>query len=320
MSSLGRPRTIFIVSKLTVTPCIRTHPHKYEGSLSARRPDGFAEYVEKSSYLLEPLDCRRIITQIALAKQWSSGMIDEERAWAIKHILFDYVKSPSLKHIRDPHSITKLAREIVRRLDRGNIIWTKWTEHREMLLKSAVGCWVPIADLRTFLNAMRGPPLTMTDVDQRLKDFELESRIWANEELKDDCLAIYAEEREAGTDMPAILGRLREHVEHEETRLRDEQRAQWQKVSEEAQVAREQRLLSGADCKWTQIRGSKHWYCRTNGRTYRLSPTDDKKWNLYRVDAVKDDENGDLVGRYRGRGDATKVIAEMAYKPEPRWR
>jgi len=247
-------------------------------------------------------------------------MIDDERTWAVKHILFDCVKSPSLKHMRDPHSITKLAQEIVRRIDRGNIIWTKWTEHREMLLKSAVGSWAPIADLRTFLNAMPGPALTMTDVDQRLKDFELKSHTWANEELKESCLAIYAQEREDGTDMPAILGRLREHVEQEESRLQVERQARWRKANEEAQVERQHRLLSGADCKWTQIRGSKHWYCRANGRTYRLSPTEDSKWNLYRVDAVKDDEKGDLIGRYRGRGDATKVIGEMAYKPEPRWR
>lgn len=57
------------------------------------------------------------------------NMIDDERTWAVKRILFEYVKSPSLKHIRDPYSITKLAQEIVKRLDRGNVVWTKWTEH-----------------------------------------------------------------------------------------------------------------------------------------------------------------------------------------------
>ena len=39
--------------------------------------------------------------------------------WAVKELLFDYVKSPSLRHIRDPFSVTKLAHEIVRRVDRG---------------------------------------------------------------------------------------------------------------------------------------------------------------------------------------------------------
>jgi hypothetical protein len=63
---------------------------------------------------------------------------------------------------------------------------------------------------------MPGPALTMTDVEQLMKDFELESHIWAREELKQGCLAIYAQEREAGTDRPAIIGRLREHVEQGE--------------------------------------------------------------------------------------------------------
>jgi hypothetical protein len=33
-----------------------------------------------------------------------------------------------------------------------------------------------------------------------------------------------------------------------------------------------------------------------------------------------DDQNGELVGRYAGRTEATRVVGEIAYKPEPRWR
>jgi hypothetical protein len=62
-------------------------------------------------------------------------MIDDERTWAVKRILCKYVKSPSGKHIRDPYSITKLAQEIVTRLDRGNVVWTKWPEHRDMAVR-----------------------------------------------------------------------------------------------------------------------------------------------------------------------------------------
>jgi hypothetical protein len=54
-------------------------------------------------------------------------------------------------------------------------------------------------------------------------------------------------------------------------------------MRDEQRMAREQRLLSGADCVWTQLQKSQHWYCRANGRTYRLSPTKDKMWQLYRV-------------------------------------
>src|SRR5262245_20223635 len=99
-------------------------------------------------------------------------MSEDERVWAVKSLLFDYVKSPSLRHIRDPHSVVKLAREIVRSLDRSNSIWKKWDEQRELLAKSAVGCWVPVEDLRAFLNRMPGPPLTTTDVAQRIRAFE----------------------------------------------------------------------------------------------------------------------------------------------------
>jgi hypothetical protein len=41
-------------------------------------------------------------------------------------------------------------------------------------------------------------------------------------------------------------------------------------------------------------------------------------WNLYRVAAV-DDERGSLIGKYQRRGDAGKVVAQMAYQPEPRF-
>lgn len=129
-----------------------------------------------------------------------------------------------------------------------------------------------------------------------------------------------AHERKAeGTELPAIVSFLREHVEQEEKRIRIEQRQTYQQWRERQQTAREERLLSGADCKWMQMRKSPHWYCRSNGRTYRLSPTEDKMWNLHRVSSISDDEQGATVGKYRRRGDATKAVAEMAYRPEPRW-
>lgn len=32
-----------------------------------------------------------------------------------------------------------------------------------------------------------------------------------------------------------------------------------------------------------------------------------------------DDEEGPLLGTYLRRGDATKLITQIAYQPEPRW-
>ena len=86
-------------------------------------------------------------------------MRDDQRIWAVKELLFDYVRSPSLRHIRDPHSLTKLAADIVKRVDQGNSIWRKWDGQREVLIKSAVRCWIPLEDMRDFLNAMPGPLL-----------------------------------------------------------------------------------------------------------------------------------------------------------------
>jgi hypothetical protein len=182
--------------------------------------------------------------------------------------------------------VIKLAREIVRRIDRDTSIWRKWDGQRDILAKSALCCWIPVADLCDFLNTKPGPALTTTDVAQRLKALEEEEHEYPKEELQVGCLAIYEKEKAEGTELPAIIQLLRGHVEKEEDRRREEDR-----------VAREQRLLSGADCGWTQLQKSPHWYCRTNGRTYRASPTKDKMWNLHRVNAVSDDEEGHLIGK-----------------------
>ena len=247
-------------------------------------------------------------------------MREDERTWAVKELLFDYVKSPSLRHIRDPHSLTKLAQQIITRIDRGNSVWQKWDGQRELLLKSTIGCWVPIEDLKNFLNQMPGPTLTATDVAQRLRSLEDEDyETYPDEELRPGCLALYEKENAEGTALPAIVGLLREHVDRERDRMRSEQREKYNRLREEKQMAREQRLLSGADCRWTQLRKSANWYCRLNGRTYRLSPTKDKLWHLLRVNSTTDDEKGVIIGTYQQRGDATKVVAKAAYLPEPQW-
>lgn len=44
-------------------------------------------------------------------------MQEVERLLAIKRRLFDFVRSTSLRHIRDTHSLLKLAQEIVREFD-----------------------------------------------------------------------------------------------------------------------------------------------------------------------------------------------------------
>ncbi|TKV77734.1 hypothetical protein FDV58_29470 [Bradyrhizobium elkanii] len=243
-------------------------------------------------------------------------MPEDERLQAIKHLLFNYVRSPSFCHIRDPHAVIVLANEIMRVVDGRNCVWLKWDEHREKLVKSAVGCWIPFDDLRDFLNGMPGPVLITTDVTQRIRAFEDEDYFsYPKEELQPGCLAIHEREKANGTELPAVIGLSRDHVEREEERLRNEQRQQYEQWREKDRTAREQRLLSGADCKWTQLAKSPDWHCRTNGRLYRLSPTKEKMWNLYRANSV-DSPNGSLIGKYQRRGDASKAVAQVAYQPD----
>lgn len=240
-------------------------------------------------------------------------MPEDDRLQAIKHLLFNYIRSPSLRHIRDPHAVMVLANEIMRVVNGRNSVWLKWDDQREKLIKSAIGCWIPFDDLRDFLNGLPGPALTVTDVTQRMRAFEDEDYFsYPKEELQSGCLAIYECEKAKGTELPAIIGLLRDHVESEEERLRCEQRAQYERSREEERIAREQRLLSGADCKWTQLAKSPDWYCRMNGRMYRLSPTKDKMWSLHRVDSVEG-PTGPLIGKYKNRRDASKAVAQVAY-------
>lgn len=246
-------------------------------------------------------------------------MSEDDRVEIVKRLLFEHMRSPSVRHIKDPYMLMKLAQQIVRKLDRGNSAWIKWTGPRETLVQSATACWIPVADLRDHLNRMDGPPLTISDVEQRLRAFADERYSdFPREEFRAGCLAIYEAEKAQGTEMPAIVGVLQLHVEAEEERLRQEQNAHYQQFKEDERIAAEERLLSGADCKWTPWKETKDFYCRINGRLFRLSPTADRRLNLYQSEAI-DSDKGHLLGQYLKRGDATKAVAQIAYKPEPRW-
>lgn len=247
-------------------------------------------------------------------------MPQDDRHYRICRLVSEYVRSPSLRHLRDPHSLQRLASEILKEVASANPIWTKWSKDREALARPAAYCWIPPELLRDHLNRMAGPKLTLTDVVQRLRAFNEEPHEpYPDEEQKDACLEIHNREQSAGTDMPAIVGAIQQFVEEDrESRQRAQQEA-YRAQMEADRLAAEERLLSGADCKWTALAKSKTFHCRINGRVFRLEPQPDKKFNLYRVKSL-DDPDGELVGRYAGRTEATKVVGETAYKPEPRWR
>lgn len=248
------------------------------------------------------------------------NMYLDQRTSTVQHLLADYVRSPSLRHIREPRSLAKLALEIVTKLDQDSSLWKKWEGPREALLASALDCWIPNADLLDFLNSLPGKPLTMTDLEQRMRH-QIEVEYIASPEpvLQVECLEIYQAEKSAGTEMPAIIGRLSQYVASQWKRLEDKRRQAEANRLEEARMARERRLLSYGDCPWTRIKGSKFFYCRKNGRVFQLKPNSDKSWNMYRVAAVDDIEVGEMIGRYRSRADANKVLEKAAYEPE-RWR
>lgn len=246
-------------------------------------------------------------------------MSEDARVGDVRRMIYEYVRSPSLRHIRDGYALNKLAIEIVRTIDRGNSIWRKWDGQREFLLKSCLRCWIPLPALLEALNELPGPKLTKTDVEQRLRQMEEDQSEYAWDRQRDFCLEIYEREKAEGTELIAIAALIREQLEQLEEREREEQMEAYRKRQEQDRLAREHRLLSGADIGWTQIAGSTAWYCRVNARTFRLVPTANKRWSLCRVKAVDDAEKADILGTYSGRSDATKAVKQMAYQPEPRW-
>src|ERR1700688_2445505 len=127
-----------------------------------------------------------------------------DRHYAVASILFDYVKSPSLRHLREPHSVHRVSREIVKALDGASSVWKKWESQREEVAQAAAPCWIPVEDLQAFLNTLPGPPLTKTDVEQRLRTiWEEPYTTYPNDELKDSCLSLYQSEKMQATEMRA---------------------------------------------------------------------------------------------------------------------
>jgi hypothetical protein len=243
--------------------------------------------------------------------------MSNDRIYAVISALAEYVRSPSLRHLRDPHNLQKLAKELVGASDRAGSVWTKWDGRREDVARAAAPCWVPLEDLLVFLNTLPGRPLTLTDVKQRLRAFwEEPYSPYPRDELQAGCLAIYEAEKAAGTEMSAIIGALQEHIEQEEGRLRRESDVRNQQLREEERLRREQRFLSGADCGWTPIDRSHALYSRHNGRAFRIEQDKDKRWRLYRIASLED--KGVHLGTYLGRGDANKALQKLAYEPEPR--
>ena len=241
--------------------------------------------------------------------------LHQHRISVIRSLLGDYVRSPSLAHLRSMHALDKLASEIVRRLDAALPLWTKWSDVREELARASCPCWIPAPTLVAALNGLPGPRLTATDVTSRLEVLQEELGEWPRDHLRAGCESILEEETAAGTELMAIVYRIRSYIELEEARLHEERDRAYRERTAGERAALEARFLAGADCKWTPVAGSKALYCRVNGRVYRLVRAVDGKQELERI-ATHDSETGILVGRYSRRGDATAAVREVAYRTD----
>jgi len=92
-------------------------------------------------------------------------MFMNQRTSVVYSLLADYVRSPSLRHMREQRSLAKLALEIVTKLDQDSSVWRKWEGPRDKVLASAIDCWIPKDDMLAFLNGLPGPALTITDLE-----------------------------------------------------------------------------------------------------------------------------------------------------------
>lgn len=145
--------------------------------------------------------------------------MSSDQVQALKKLILDHVSSPSVRHIRDPIVVHRLAEEFVANFfDRRDPLWQQWGEQREQLLRVAARSFVPLADLTDRLNELAGPKMTRTDVQQRLGALLEESYFsYPDERLRDGCLEFYEAEKAKGTEFTAITYALRDYVDEEET-------------------------------------------------------------------------------------------------------
>lgn len=197
-------------------------------------------------------------------------MFESDRAQAVRGLIADYVRSPSLRHIRDQDMIGKLFGQIMKAIDHEPSIWRKWQGQRDGFIEAAAPYWIPADDLRDFLNRLPGPSLTLTDVEQRVRAAnEAPYVTHYDKDLREGCQALYQREKAQGTEMAAIVGALEDFVYVEGTLLQQRKAAARQRQIDEERLALERRFLAGADCKWISIQKSSALYCRKNGRALR---------------------------------------------------
>jgi len=94
-------------------------------------------------------------------------------------------------------------------------------------------------------------------------------------------------------------------------RYHEERRDRRKRELAQAAAELEARFLSGADCRWTPVKGHEGLCCRVNGRAFRLTKDAQKKHFLHRIEQFGDP--GALIGRYASRADASRALEAVAY-------
>lgn len=244
-------------------------------------------------------------------------MVDNSRIELVCQMITNYVRNPSIREVRSGYHIRKIASDIVESLDDTGRLWQKWHACREKLIHKAAIVFVPDEDLLTVLNQTYGGKLTLVDVTQKLRDIRDGNGyyIGPDEYFKEACLAEYVKQKDAGTEFIAILGYLEEWLDETSKNYFALQQLQHRQRVEDQKKASEMRLLSGADCPWTDVKPFTGSHCRKNGRLYRLVKKDNKLFEASRVKEL-DDKRGVIIGIYKTKSDATRAISEIAYKDE----
>jgi hypothetical protein len=215
-------------------------------------------------------------------------------------------------HLAHTNGVQYLAHDIVRYFDGAHSHWAKWSIERTKLLDSSKTFSIPVGELQEALNALPGPSLTATDVEQRLKlllgvPFVDQPR----EDLRDDFRAIFSAEKAKGTEFVAIVGAIRDFLDKVELREYYEGEERKKHEQEAERLEQEKTLRSGVDCDWLRPWECQDLFLRKAGRLFRLRNIAHLDWEVSEIPGLDRVDEGKCVGRFKGRGCARTAIYDM---------
>lgn len=212
-------------------------------------------------------------------------------------------------HLAHTNGVQYLAHDIVRYFDGAYSVWAKWSIDRTKLLDGSKTFSIPVEELQEALNALPGPSLTATDVEQRLKLLLDEPFVdQPREDLRDDLRAIFSAEKAKGTEFVAIVGAIQDFLDKVQQLEYAEYNERQKCEQQTARLAREQILRSGVDCDWLRPWERQDVFLRHAGRLFRLRKIGNLDWELSEIPGRDRVDEGECVGRFKGRGLARAAI------------